>query len=98
MTNVKNKYETVLVLSMKLEEEGITAMVQRFKELIEANATLDKFDEWGKRKLAYPIKDEPEGYYFLSNFTSKGDFPAEFDRICKITDGVLRSIIIRLDN
>lgn len=91
-----NKYEAVLVLSMKLGEEGIPAMVQRFKELIEANGTLEQADEWGKRKLAYLINDEPEGYYVLFNFESGGDFPAEFERVSKITDGVLRSLIIKL--
>lgn len=96
MNNVKNKYEAVLVLSMKLGEEGIPAMVQRFKELIEANGTLNQVDEWGKRKLAYPVKDEPEGYYVLFNFESQGDLPAELDRVSKITDGVLRSLIIKL--
>lgn len=96
MTTVKNKYEAVLILSMKLGEEGIPAMVQRFKELIEANGTLEKVDEWGKRRLAYPINDEPEGFYILFNFECHGDFPAEFDRVSKITDGVLRSLIIKL--
>lgn len=95
MADVKNSYEAVLVFSMKLEEEGIAGLVQRFRELVEQNATLDKLEEWGKRKLAYPINDEPEGYYVLIEFTSAADFPAEFDRICKITDGVMRSLIIK---
>jgi len=51
-------------------------------------------DEWGKRRLAYPINDLPEGYYVLVEFESKPDFPAELDRIFKITEGILRSIII----
>lgn len=91
---VKNAYETVLVISMKLGEEGIAAMVQKFKDLIESNATLDGVDEWGKRRLAYLINKEAEGYYVLFNFTSEPEFPAELDRIYKITDGILRSIII----
>ncbi len=95
---VKNAYETVLVISMKLGEEGIAAMVQKFKDLIESNATLDGVDEWGKRRLAYLINKEAEGYYVLFNFTSEPEFPAELDRIYKITDGVLRSLIIKKES
>jgi len=95
MADVKTTYESVLVISMKLEEEGIAAMVQKFKELIEANGTLNNIDEWGKRRLAYLINKEADGYYVLYNFTCGGDFPAELDRIYKITDGVLRSFIIK---
>jgi len=95
MTKVQNAYETVVVISAKLGEEAITELVQKFKELIEKNAKLDKVDEWGKRKLAYEINKESEGYYVLFEFTSETSFPAELDRIYKITDGILRSIIIK---
>lgn len=98
MANVKNAYETVIVISTKLGDEGITAMVQKFKELIEANATLDSVDEWGKRRLAYMINKETEAYYVLFNFTSESAFPAELDRIYKITDGILRSLIVKKEN
>lgn len=95
MTKVQNAYETVIVISAKLGEDAITELVQKFKELIEKNAKLDKVDEWGKRKLAYEINKESEGYYVLFEFTSETSFPAELDRIYKITDGILRSIIIK---
>lgn len=98
MNKVKNSYETVLVLSMKLGEEGIENMIKKFQDLIEANATLDNVDRWGKRKLAYMINKETEAYYVLFNFTSGADFPAELDRIYKITDGVLRSLIIKKES
>lgn len=98
MAIVKSSYETVVVLSTKLGDEGIAAMVQKFKELIEANATLDSVDEWGKRRLAYLINKEAEGYYVLFNFTSGPDFPAELDRIYKITDGILRSLIVKKES
>ncbi len=95
MSNVKNSYETVVVFSLKGGEEAVSAMVQKFKELIEKNAVLDGVDEWGKRRLAYMINKESEGYYVLFNFTSEAAFPAELDRIYKITDGILRSLIIK---
>lgn len=70
-------------------------MNQKFKSLIEANGTIDTVDDWGKRRLAYPINKEVEGYYTLISFTSAPAFTAELDRIYKITDGVLRSLIIK---
>lgn len=93
MAKINESYEAVLVFNTKLGEEGIKALVAKFTELIESNGTIDLVNEWGKRKLAYAIEDETEGYYVLYNFTSKPDFPAELDRVLKITDGVLRSLI-----
>ena len=95
MSKIQNAYETVVVISAKLGEEAISELVQKFKELIEKNAKLDKVDEWGKRKLVYEINKETEGYYVLFEFTSETSFPAELDRIYKITDGILRSLIIK---
>ena len=92
---LKANYETVMVISMKQGEEGIQALIEKFKALIEKHATLQSVDEWGKRKLAYLINKESEGYYVLMNFESEAEFPAELDRIYKITDGVIRSLIIR---
>lgn len=88
------KYETVMVLSTAINEEETAALVEKFKGLIEKNGTVESVDEWGKRKLAYPIKDETDGYYVLINFSSEVDFPAELDRVYKITDGILRTLII----
>lgn len=95
MAEVKHSYESVLVISMKLGEEGVQALIEKFKGIIERHATLDSVDEWGKRRLAYLINKEAEAYYVLFNFTSEADFPAELDRRYKITDGVLRSLIIK---
>ena len=80
------KYETMLITSAALDEEASSALIGKFKSLIEANGTIDSIDEWGKRRLAYPINDEEEGVY-----TS---FPAELDRVYKITEGVMRSLIV----
>lgn len=93
MAKISASYETVIVINTKLGEEAIKALSEKFKNLIEENGTLDSINEWGKRKLAYAIEDETEGYYVLYNFTCKPEFPAELDRILKITDGILRSLI-----
>ena len=90
-----NSYETMLVFSVANGDEAVTALVEKFKALIEANGTIDSVDEWGKRKLAYPINYETEGYYMLVNFTSEPEFPAELDRIVKITEGVLRALTVK---
>ena len=95
MADTKISYETVFILSTKLGDDGIAAAVQKFKELIEANGVIDNVDEWGKRRLAYPINKEEEGYYTLISFTSSPAFTAELDRIYTITDGVLRSLIVK---
>ncbi|MBQ7958526.1 MAG: 30S ribosomal protein S6 [Oscillospiraceae bacterium] len=94
MAKVTATYETMLVFNTKLGEDGVKTLVEKFKSLIEANGTIDSIDDWGKRKLAYAIEDETEGYYVLYTFTCKPDFPAELERIVKITDGVLRSLVI----
>ena len=92
---VINSYEAVIVISLKAGEEAVAETVKKFKELIEKSATMESVDEWGKRRLAYPINKETDAYYVLYNFKSEAAFPAELDRITKITDGVLRSMIIK---
>ena len=93
MAKTSENYEVMYIIYLDQGEEGIAAIVARFKELIEANGTINELDEWGKRRMAYMINDKPEGYYVLVKFTSAPDFPAELDRILKITDGVMRSMI-----
>ncbi len=93
--SIVNSYEIVMVFSVQQGEEATAALVEKFKTMIESNATEVSVDEWGKRKLAYPINDEPEGFYVLVNFKSETEFPKELDRVLNITDGVLRSMIIR---
>lgn len=95
MAEIINKYETIFVLDAALEEEKITALTEKFKALIAENGTIESVDDWGKRKLAYPIDFKTEGYYVLVNFTSNPEFPKELDRIYGITDGVMRTITVR---
>ncbi len=88
-------YEAMLVFSVKESEDAAKALVEKFKALIEKNGTVESVDEWGKRRLAYAINYETDGYYALYNFSSEPEFPAELSRILNITDGVLRSLIIK---
>ncbi|MBQ1545581.1 MAG: 30S ribosomal protein S6 [Clostridia bacterium] len=88
------EYEIMLVFSVKESEEAAQALLQKFKDLIEKHGTLGEVDEWGRRKLAYLINDEPEGYYAVVNYSAEPEFPAELERRLKITDGVLRFLNI----
>ncbi|MBD9009950.1 MAG: 30S ribosomal protein S6 [Clostridiales bacterium] len=90
-----NKYETIFVIDATKAEEEITALVEKFKSLIEANGEIVSVDDWGKRRLAYPINDLTEGYYVLINFKSGTDFPAELERVYGITDGIIRDIVVK---
>ena len=92
MSRPNASYETVMVISTKNGEEATAAIVEKFKKLIEDNGTVESVDDWGKRRLAYEIEDETEGHYVLVNFTCPPEFPAELERVMKITDGVLRCL------
>ena len=93
MAKISGKYEVLYIINPNLGEEDTAALVEKFKALVEANGTLTSIDEWGKRRLAYPINDLMEGYYVLMTMDAKPEFPAELDRVFKITEGVMRSLI-----
>ena len=92
MAKITGKYEVLYLIDADLGEEGINALVEKFKAMVEAEGTLLNIDLWGKRRLAYLVNDKPEGYYVLMNFESKPDFPAEMERVMKITEGVMRCL------
>ncbi|MBQ6717269.1 MAG: 30S ribosomal protein S6 [Clostridia bacterium] len=90
-----NKYEVALVLSVANGDEAVNALKEKFNDLIAKNGTVENVDEWGKRRLAYPINDETEGYYVFTTVTCEPNVPAELERIAGITEGVLRIMVIR---
>ena len=93
MAKVSENYEVMYIIDLDKGEEGIAALVEKFKALVEAHGTITNIEEMGKRRLAYLIDDKAEGYYVLMQFNSVPSFPAELDRVMKITDGVMRSLI-----
>ena len=95
MEKILSKYETMFIVDVSGGEEATAAVVEKFKSLIEANGTVESFDEWGKRRLAYPIKDMNDFYYVLVNFEAEPSFVAELERIFNITEGVMRSMTIK---
>ncbi len=88
------KYETTLVFSVKESEEKAKSLVEKFKDFIAKSGTVENVDEWGKRKLAYPINYETDGYYVVIKHENEPTFVAEFTRVLNITDGVLRYLTI----
>ncbi|MDD3931002.1 MAG: 30S ribosomal protein S6 [Eubacteriales bacterium] len=92
------KYETMYILNPSIGEETIQATMEKIQTLFESSATIDKVDVWGKRRLAYEIDDQTEGYYVLINFSSDPEFPKELERVFKITEGVLRYMVVRVDD
>jgi len=90
-----NKYEAGVIFSVKNGEDAAVALKEKINDLIAKNGTIESVDDWGKRRLAYLINDEAEGYYVFYNFESNADFPAELERRVKITDGILRVMVIK---
>ena len=93
-----NQYEAIIIIDSELAEDARTSLIERFKNMIDSAGQLGKIDEWGDRKLAYPINDKTDGYYLLVNFSAPPDFPSELERVLKITDGILKFLIIRKDD
>ena len=91
------KYEAVIILLPNLEEEKRTKLLDRLKGIIEADGSISNIDEWGNRKLAYLINDIGEGYYVLINFEAKPETIQELNRVAKISDSIMRHMIIRED-
>jgi small subunit ribosomal protein S6 len=84
------KYEACMIFSVAKGDEAVTELKEKFAALIAENGTVANVDDWGKRKLAYLIDDEAEGYYVFTTFESAPEFPAELERVAGITEGVLR--------
>ena len=95
MENKLLSYETLYVISGNLSEEEMKEIVAKFSALVSDNGTLESVNEWGKRRLAYPINYIPEGYYVLVTYKSEPSFPREFERVLGITDGIIRSMTTR---
>ena len=91
------KYEGVFIFIPNLEEEERNQLLDRLKGIIEADGTITEIDEWGMRKLAYEINDLTDGYYFIINFESTPETVEELDRVCKISDNIMRHMIVRED-
>jgi small subunit ribosomal protein S6 len=95
---VMRKYEAVYIISPTLDEEAVKAIVEKFSGLVSQYGELEKVEEWGRKKLAYEVQDQKEGYYVLMNFSANSEFPEELERNFKITEGVIKYLVVKKDD
>ena len=96
MAKITGKYEVLYIIDPAQGEEGIAALVEKFKAMVEAEGTLSNIDEWGKRRLAYAIDYKTEGYYVYVGFNAASELPKELTRNLQINESVIRSQIVKL--
>ena len=97
MEKVINSYETLFIVDVTGGEEATKAKVAKFTDIIAKNGEIVDVADWGKRRLAYPIDDMPEGYYTVVTFKAEPAFPAELERLYNIDESVMRSIVVKLE-
>ena len=93
-----NKYETMYIISPTLDEEQVKALVEKFNNLISEHGEIEKVEEWGRKKLAYEVQDQKEGYYVLLYFSANPEFPAELERNFKINENILKYLILNKED
>ncbi len=98
MENVFNTYETLFITDVTHGEEATAATVEKFTSLIASNGEIIQVNKWGKRRLAYPINDMPEGYYTVVTHKCAPDFLAELDRLFNIDESIMRSMTVKLEH
>lgn len=90
-----NQYELVYILNPELGEEGLAATQEKVKSLLESSGEIVSTDVWGRRKMAYEIQDQKDGFYVVTTFKAPAEAPREIERVLKITEGVLRYLVVR---
>ncbi len=91
-----NKYETMYIVTPEMEDEAIKGVIEKFSGIITANGgEIEKTDEWGRKKLAYPIDYKTEGYYVLVNFAAAPELPRELERNFRNDESILRYMVVR---
>ena len=93
-----NKYESVIIINPNVDEAGLKALQDKFTGLINENGKVESVENMGKKKLAYEVKKNKEGFYMLFNFEAKPDSIAELERNYRITDEILKFIVVRKEN
>ena len=90
-----NKYESVIIINPNLEEESIKNLIKKFSDLINTDGNIISVEEIGKRRLAYEIKKQKEGFYIVIKFEAKPELIAELERNYRITDEVMKFIVVK---
>ena len=97
MEKVINSYECLFIVDTANGDDVVKAKVEKFTGKIAANAEIVEVNEWGKRRLAYPINDKAEGYYVIVTFKSEPTFIAEIERRFNIDETIMRYLVVKLD-
>lgn len=92
-----NNYETIIIINSNLDEAATKASIEKVTSLIGEHGKVESVEEWGKRRLAYPIAKQAEGYYTLINFSSDPSFIDELERVYNITDEIIKHIVVKKD-
>lgn len=92
-----NKYESVVIINPNVDEEGVKALVQKFTDLINSDGKVEKVDELGKKKLAYEVQKNKEGYYVVFYFEANPSLISELERIYRITDEVIKFMSVKVE-
>ena len=92
-----NKYESVVIINPTVDEEGMKALISKFTDLINNDGKVEKVDELGKRKLAYEINKQKEGFYLVFKFEAKPELIAELERNYRITDEIIKFMTVKKD-
>ena len=92
---IVNKYESVIIINPNLEDGANKALIAKFTDMINKDGKVESVDELGKKRLAYEIKKNKEGYYVVFNFEAKPDFISELERVYRITDEVIKFIVVK---
>ncbi len=92
-----NKYETIFIINPNVEDTGAKALIEKFSTLINSDGKVESVEELGKKKLAYEIKKHKEGNYVVINFEANPELIKELERIYRITDEVIKFIVVRKD-
>ena len=93
-----NKYESIIIVNPNVDEAGLKALEEKFTGLINANGKVESVENMGKKTLAYEIKKCKEGIYLLFNFEAKPDSIAELERVYRITDEIIKFIVVRKED
>ena len=90
-----NNYETIIIINPNLDEEECSKVVERFTDMISKEGKVEGTEAWGKKRLAYPIQKNNEGYYVQINFSSNPEFIDELNRVYNITDEIIKHIVVK---
>lgn len=93
-----NKYESVIIINPTVDEEGVKSLVKKFTDLINTDGKVEKVDELGKKKLAYEVQKNKEGYYVVFYFEANPNLISELERNYRITDEVIKFIVVKKEN